>query len=62
METRVQCAFCKKEADHFYVTLDNTLWAVCEDHTHPFEKIAILLDPEVYDLDDYFEAYLNYEE
>lgn len=57
MDTVVQCPFCAERARHFYLTLDSTLWAVCLRHTGPFEKIAISLDPDKYDLDSYFEAY-----
>jgi hypothetical protein len=55
METVVQCPFCSKRASNFYLTLDGTLWAVCKGHSGPFVKIAVPLDPDKYDLDDYFE-------
>jgi hypothetical protein len=61
MDTVVQCAFCKKRAKRFYITLDSTLWAVCDDHARPFEHTAVFLDPERYDLDDYFEGLLEAE-
>lgn len=51
---RVRCAFCCRLAAHFYVTLDNTLWSVCSGDAPVFTGIAVELDPEQYDLDEYF--------
>lgn len=57
MDFDVYCAFCRNHACHYFHTLDNTLWAVCDAHTFPFWKIAVWLDPNKYDLDSYFEAF-----
>jgi hypothetical protein len=51
---QVRCAFCCRQATRYYVTLDNTLWSVCQNDSRLFVCIAVELDPEQYDLDDYF--------
>lgn len=38
----------------FYVTLNNCLWGTCERHGAPFRGTAIELNPEKYDLEEYF--------
>jgi hypothetical protein len=41
-------------ASRFFVTLDNTLWSVCDDDANLFVHVAVELDPEQYDLESYF--------
>jgi hypothetical protein len=52
--TRVRCAFCVRLASRFFLTLDNTLWSVCQLDSNPFVRVALELDPDTYDLDTYF--------
>lgn len=54
MERPVRCAFCRALAARYFITLDNTLWSVCQRHDAPFVRVAVELDPEMYDLDSYF--------
>ena len=51
---QVRCALCLDWADHFFLTLNNSLWAVCPLHTAPFKPVTVELDPEMYDLEGYF--------
>ena len=54
MERPVRCAFCRAQASRYFITLDNTLWSVCQSDSSPFVGVAVELDPETYDLDSYF--------
>lgn len=54
MSRPVRCAFCVGLASRFFLTLDNTLWSVCQRDANPFVRVALELDPEAYDLDGYF--------
>lgn len=54
MSHPVRCAFCVGLASRFFLTLDNTLWSVCHADSAPFVRVALELDPEMYDLDSYF--------
>lgn len=47
----LRCAICSKVATRYFLTLDNSLWAVCSDHTEPFLSNSIELDPETYDVE-----------
>ena len=62
MESVVQCGFCEKPANRFFLTLDGSLWVTCDDHAHPFEGVTYELDPDKYNLDAYFEALIEYDE
>lgn len=50
----MRCCFCSEMATCFYVTLNNCLWGTCEQHGAPFRGTAIELNPEKYDLEEYF--------
>lgn len=52
---RIRCGICQEKASRFFVTLDNSLWAVCEEHASPFEGLSIELDPDVYDVEAAFQ-------
>lgn len=54
MPRPVRCAFCAAMASRYFVTLDNTLWSVCDGDANPFVCVAVELDPEKYDLESYF--------
>lgn len=59
MDFEVYCALCQKHACHFFHTLDNSVWAVCDGHASLFWNIAVWLDPDVHDLESYFESYIS---